>query len=302
MSRTLEQLKAAFKTPEKDDKGSLPNNYYPFWNAQIGESVVVRFLPDKNQDNPRGFLVEKLMHTLVINGEKKSVPCLKMYNEDCPVCKVSAQYYKNNDKINGKKFWRKKQHIAQALIVADPLPPNEQTKETHEGKVRYLALGFQLYNIIKEAFEGGVLDEIPYAYKGGTNFIIKKSKQGEYSTYSVGSRFDRASTDLTDDEIAMVQDHLIDLSTLLPKHPGTEKVNALLEAALSGESVTVDTTGLASEGEEEADDSDVVASSVPSVKPATTVSTSTPTPAPAELEADADAILARIRERRKTKV
>ena len=70
------------------------------------------------------------MHNLEINGDRKSVPCLSMYGEDCPICAVSSAYYKAEDKENGKKYWKKKQHIAQALIVEDPLPADEATQET----------------------------------------------------------------------------------------------------------------------------------------------------------------------------
>lgn len=232
MSLTLDQLKAAFKKDEST--GSRPNNYYPFWNMNEGEQAVVRFLPDADQDNPMGFLVEKLMHQLTINGERKSVPCKKMFNEDCPICKVSSAYYKEEDKTNGKKYWRKKQHIVQALIVEDPLPADSDSGETHEGKVRFLALGYQLFNIVKESFESGELDEIPFAFKGGCDFIIKKTKQGEYATYAVGSKFARKSSDLTEDEIAFVTDNMVELGSLLPPNPELEKVEGMLEAALTG--------------------------------------------------------------------
>jgi len=233
MVMSMSQLQSAFKQPDRNE-GSRPNNYYPFWNMKAGEQAVVRFLPDANPENPLGFMVEKLMHTLVINGENKSVPCLKMYGEDCPICKVSSGYYKQEDKENGKKYWRKKQHLVQALIIEDPLEADKETGENHEGKVRFLALGYQLFNVIKEAFESGELDEVPFAYEGGCNFIIKKTKQGDYDTYAVGSKFARRSSDLTEDEIAEVQDQMIDLSTLLPAHPGLEKVDGMLEAALTG--------------------------------------------------------------------
>lgn len=228
----MEQLQAAFK--KEESSGSRPNNYYPFWNMKEGEQATVRFLPDADQENAMGFLVEKLMHTLTINGEKKSVPCLKMYDDNCPICKVSSAYYKAEDKTNGKLYWRKKQHIVQALIVEDPLPADSDSGETHEGKIRFLAIGYQLFNIIKETFESGELDEIPYAFVGGCDFIIKKTKQGDWPTYAVGSRFARKSTDLTEDQIAFVTDNMVELGTLLPKHPGEEKVNAMLEAALTG--------------------------------------------------------------------
>lgn len=234
MSLSLDQLKAAFKKNENEGGTNRPNNYYPFWNLQEGQQAVVRFLPDKNTGNPLGFLVEKLMHTLDINGEKKSSPCLRMYGEDCPICKVSSAYYKAEDKANGKKYWRKKQHIAQGIVVEDPLPADENTKETHQGKVRFFALGYQLFNVIKEAFEGGELEDVPYSQDGGYDFIIKKTKQGEYAGYAVGSRFRAKSRALSQDERDVADDQMIDLITLLPQNPGEEKVSAMLSAALNG--------------------------------------------------------------------
>lgn len=240
MALSLEQLQAAFKKNDtSNNEGSgRPNNYYPFWNMKDDEKAVVRFLPDANPDNPMGFLVEKLMHNLEINGETKRVPCLKMYgHDDCPICAVSRAYYKEEGKKspNGKKYWRKKQHIAQALIVGDPLPADEETGETHEGKIRFLNLGWQIYEKIKAEFEGGELEANPVEFKGGCNFNIGKAAQGEYSTYALTSGFARRATDLTDDEIALVQDEMVDLSTLLPAEPSREKVEAMLNAALTGE-------------------------------------------------------------------
>lgn len=234
MSLSLDQLKAAFKKNENEGGTNRPNNYYPFWNLQEGQQAIVRFLPDKNASNPLGFLVEKLMHTLDINGEKKSAPCLRMYNEDCPICKVSSAYYKAEDKANGKKFWRKKQHIAQGIVIEDPLPADENTKETHEGKVRFFALGFQLFNVIKEAFEGGELEDVPYSREHGYDFIIKKTKQGEYAGYAVGSRFRAKNRALTEAEQAAADDQMIDLISLLPQNPGEDKVSGMLTAALNG--------------------------------------------------------------------
>lgn len=234
MIKTREDLKKAF-----DDKGSsqgspLPNNYFPFWNAKTGERTVVRFLPDMNETNPKGFLVEKVMHTLEVNGEKKSIPCFSMYGEDCPICKVSQEFYRKDDKTNGKKYWRKKQYLAQGIVLEDPLPADETTGENAVGKVKFFNLGYQLYNIIKEAFQSDELDEIPYAYKGGYDFTIKKTQQGEYPTYVVGSKFKGSPRDLTDEELAVAQASMIDLSTLLPRKADREKVEAMLDAALSG--------------------------------------------------------------------
>ena len=314
MSLTLDQLKAAFKKNEPREGGNRPNNYYPFWDMKVGEQAVIRFLPDKNPENPLGFMVEKMMHTLTINGENKSVPCLRMYGEDCPVCKVSGAYYKEEGKgsPNGKKYWRKKQHIAQALILEDPLAPNAETGETHEGKVRFVALGYQLFNIIKEAFEGGELDDVPFSFEGGYNFVIKKTQQGEYATYAMGSRFKAKPVTLGAEVIEFVQDNMVDLTTLLPANPGTEKVESMLEAALTGAEYVAG-------GSDKSDDDDVPAETTKPVRktaaltaalkgtddedspPFDVEKTGGAKPATESVDDEADKILAQIRARRGSK-
>ena len=175
--QTLESLRASFGSSDKEggERAGYTNNYYPFWSMKSGQRAVIRFLPDAATDNPRGFLAEKVFHNLTINGQKKTVPCLSMYGEECPICKVSQAYYKNKDETNGKKYWRKKQYIAQALIVEDPLPADAESGETHTGKVRYFALGYQIYNIIKEAFAAvdDPLEGVPYDFYDGYDFIIE---------------------------------------------------------------------------------------------------------------------------------
>jgi hypothetical protein len=298
MALSLDQLKQRFKKQEPSEGGNRPNNYYPFWNIAEGQQAIVRFLPDKNGDNPFGFVVEKLMHTLVINGENKSVACLKMHGEDCPVCKVSSEYYKKEDKENGKKYWRKKQHIAQALVIEDPLKADENTGETHAGKVRFLALGYQLFQVIQAAFESGDLEEIPYSLDGGYDFVIKKTKQGDYSTYAVGSRFKAKARKLTDEERSVAEDQMIDLSTLLPANPGEEKVAAMLTSALTGASYADDSSKGSSKkatpsASRDADD----APATVAAKPAPTASTPS-----ADDEDDGEEILAMIKNRRQSKV
>jgi hypothetical protein len=293
----MEELRAAYQPVEQT---SRPNNYYPFWNMKVGEQAIIRFLPDSNENNPLGFMVEKLMHTLTINGEDKSVPCRKMYNEECPICKVSSAYYKEEDKVSGKKYWRKKQHLAQALIIEDPLPADKDTNETYEGKVRFVALGWQLFNVIKEAFESGELDTIPYAYEGGCNFIIKKTKSGEHDGYAIGSKFARKSTDLDEDEIAFVEEQMIDLITLLPNDYGEEKVDAMLQADLTGSSYTTSGTKSSATKTTAADFKEEVAQKIAESskeKDDEPVSAKTET-SESEFETEADEILARIHARR----
>jgi hypothetical protein len=233
----LAAIRAQFGDQQSGPREQFTNKYYPFWNMKAGQRAVIRFLPDKDESNSRGFLVEKVSHNLLINGQKKTVACLSMYGEDCPICKVSQDYYKVNDKINGKKYWRKKQYIAQALVLEDPLPADKDTGLTHQGEVRHIALGYQLYNIIKEAFasEDDPLDASPDDFADGYDFIIKKTEQGEYSTYTMGTKFHSKQRSLSEDELVVVEEGMIELKTLLPKNPGVEKVRAMLNADLNGE-------------------------------------------------------------------
>jgi len=101
------------------------------------------------------------------------------------------------------------------------------------GQVKLISIGYSLFNIIRDAFESNELDEAPYAHIGGTNFLIKRTKKGEFSNYDL-SKFARRSTNLTEDQIEYVESQVIDLATLLPKKPDLEKVETMLESALTG--------------------------------------------------------------------
>jgi hypothetical protein len=267
-------LRTAFKKNEQSNSAGQ-NNYYPFYNMDMGASAEVRFLPDRNDENPMGFLIEKKMHQLVINGEKKSIVCPKTWgiHEVCPICKLSSAYYKKDDKDNGKIYYRKLQYICQALIVSDPLPKDKDTGLNHEGKTRYLALGNQLYDVIKDSFESGYLQEPPFLYVGGTNFTIKKTEKmlpdkRKVAAYHM-SRFVPLASDLDEETLAHVMSSLIDLSTLLPKRPDVDKIEAMLEASLKGEPLKVGDD--ASDASPDVDDAPVQV--VTSVKEAAVAST-----------------------------
>lgn len=301
-SSRLEKLRKNI-TAKNEQKERRPNNYYPFFAMEFDESAIVRFLPDLNEDNPLDFVVEKVMHNLVINGERKVVPCMSMYGEDCPICAVSQAFYKEKDEDNGKKYWRKKQHIAQCLVIDDPMPADKETGETHEGKLRFLNVGFQLFNVIEETFKADDLDEVPYDYEEGCNFTIKKTKQGKNAKYDAGSRFARKTSALTKEQMAIVQEGMVDLATLIPSKPDLEKLEAMLQASLTGG----DYSGGSSSG-----GSSAPTKAEPAPEPkaekaeeAEEAEEATPTPAAAEEDesgdGETDDILAAIKNRRKNR-
>jgi hypothetical protein len=235
--KTLASLKSAFGGTTNDEKpqNNYVNNYYPFWDMPMGSKVVMRFLPDLNEENPRGFLVEKVTHKLTINGQEKKIPCLSMYGLPCPICALSQSYYKAKDEINGKKYWKNRQNLGQAIIVEDPLPVDDNG-ESHAGKVRMIALGYQIFAIIKAAFADEDLEGVPYDFVEGHDFVIKKTEQGSYASYTIGTKFLSKSRPLTAAELAAAEEGMVDLSTLLPKNPGVEAVQAQLDAEQNGTS------------------------------------------------------------------
>lgn len=231
---SLDALKQKFASEKQTTNYQGNNNYYPFWNMEANESATVRFLPDANQENP-WFLLEKAHHELVINGEKKKVPCLRNYNEDCPICKASQAYYKSEGKetVLGKQLYKKRQYLGQVLVIEDPLPIDKETGKNYKGEIKLVSLGVKIYDAIKSAVEDGDLDEAPHSYEDGTNFTIKKSMNGPYADYS-RSKFERKITPLDEETIELVEASLVDLNSLLPANPGADALTEMLEAFLNG--------------------------------------------------------------------
>ncbi len=246
----LAALKAAF-----DKKGSSTGGgdqnwklFYPFWKMADGSTATVRFLPDLDPDNALGFLVENLQHELVINGNKKKVPCLKMHNESCPICDLSRKYYDEKNEDMGKRYYRKKSYIGQVIVVESPID-HDQSK-----LVKLIDFGPAIFKQIQAAFGRGDLDEAPYEFKGGYNFRIEKTKNGQYASYTTSS-FAPKQTDLDDKVIESLE--LFNLADYRGEKLDVATVEALLVA---------DQTGQAYDGDGASDDAAADATPITPVK------------------------------------
>jgi len=195
--RSLAELTEQFKQKTNEGSGNATwKLFFNFWKAEMDTTSTVRFLPDLDEENPMGFLVENLAHELVINGKREKVPCLKMYGEDCPICALSQGYYDeksadHNEQL-GKKYYRKKSYIGQVIVMETPIDHDQ------EQLVKLIEFGPAVFKQIQAAFQSGDLEEAPYELKGGYNFRIKKSKSGEYASYTTSS-FAPKQTDIGDD-------------------------------------------------------------------------------------------------------
>lgn len=234
--KSLAELAAAFENKTGGGGGDQSwKLFFPFWKAETSTVSTVRFLPDLNEDNPMGFLTENLTHELTVNGKREKVACLKMYGEDCPICALSQKYYdeKSSDfnEALGKKYYRKKSYIGQVLVVESPVEHDAAQV------VKLIEFGPKIFNQIQAAFKSGDLANPPYELKGGHNFRIRKTKNGEYADYGTSS-FAPKESDVADDLIEIIELH--SLNDYRAKKVSKDHLEAMLIADQTGTSVSRD--------------------------------------------------------------
>lgn len=302
MSNNFKELKNRLKKAQEEaangggNKLRKNNNIYPFWNMNLNESARMRLIPDANEENPNLFYVEYKEHTLSISGKDRKIPCLQNYGEKCPICELSAAHYKAEGKesVKGKYFWRDLITYLRALIIEDPLPPDEETKEKAVGKVKVQRFSFSLMKRLNEQIANDLGDDDnPFDLDKGFDFIVKSMPQAgsKHVNWLIGSGFARNSTSVPEEYRKNIE--LVDLKTLIPANPGLEKVQRMLEAHLSGEDYNDGKpTGESNESGSDANESNEDTQS--NSEDTSTVSTSTPV-----AQEDEDLILTQLLARRK---
>lgn len=200
--------------------------FYPFWKMPDDSIAQFRFLPDLDEDNPLGFLVENLSHELTINGERKKVGCLSMHGERCPACDLSRKYYDEKNEELGKKYYRKKSYIGEGIVVESPIEHDQNQL------VKLIEFGPKIFKQIQAAFQSGDLEQPPFELKGGYNFRIKKTKSGQYADYGT-SNFAPKQSDLDDELIESMT--LFDLKQYRTKAVDAATMEAMLIADQTGQ-------------------------------------------------------------------
>jgi hypothetical protein len=229
----LAALKSAFAAKASGTSTNADwKKFYPFWKMANDTTAIVRFLPDLDEDNPMGFLVEHKTHELNINGERKTVPCLSMYGESCPICELSRKHYDEKNELLGKKYYRKLSYLGQVIVIESPIEHDQNQI------VKLIDIGPKIFKLIQAAFQSGDLEVEPYALKGGYNFRIKKTKNGEYSNYDISS-FSPKQTDVEDDLIEKLE--LFNLNDQRTRHISRAEMEALLIADQTGGTVAAST-------------------------------------------------------------
>lgn len=260
--RSLADLASAFTTKASGGGDPTWKLFFNFWKAPVDSVSTVRFLPDADESNALGFLVENHTHELNINGKREKIACLKMYGETCPICELSARYYdKNSTDHNedlGRQFYRKKSYIGQVLVMETPV------EHDAEQLVKLIDFGPQVFKQIQAAFQSGDLENAPFELKGGYNFRFRKTQTGSGQNSYTTSSFAPKQTDVADDVIESIT--LLNLNDYRTPKMDRSTMEAMLLAAQTGASY----------------DGDNKASAAPAKAAA-------PAPAPQDNEPDAEA-------------
>ncbi len=248
----LEILKENILKKRDEDHNREGNNhggdFYPFWVMDFNTRVEVRFLLDKNEENPNGWFVEKKEHRLSINGKNEKIPCMRMFGEKCPICELSEHYYNASKEYakgtsehddltaKGKYYYRDLRRLTTAFIRIDPIKDSKNNDDS-TNTIKVIQFNWSLFNMIQSKVNAMIIDyeQDPFSIHNGYDFFITKTSKsidgklvGDYTT----SDFSRQSSAISDD--IFDKSTLLDLSSFLPSNPGSDKISRMLESHLSG--------------------------------------------------------------------
>lgn len=220
-------------------KRNFNEDFFPFFFMDAGDEAVVRILPDIDRTNPNLWYVERFNHKLNIDGRDYSVVCPTTYERgaECPICAAANAYYKSGDEERGKQHWRGKP-IAnlQVLVLSHGEIKNDEGESLDfTNKVCRVSFTWQVLSALLEQIPNFDDDDVPFCgIPEGYNFILKSTKNGDNKVWSF-STFERKPSTLTDEQIAIVEESLVEYSTLLPQRPSIEKLEHMLAAAAGTE-------------------------------------------------------------------
>jgi len=251
---SLAEIRARLQAAESNKGGQSQggdNAIYPHWNIDEGASATLRFLPDGNTKNTF-FWVERAMIKLPfagIKGEMESkqtqvqVPCVEMWGEACPILAEVRTWFKDKSLEDmGRKYWKKRSYIMQGFVRENPLSDDK----TPENPIRRFIIGPQIFQTIKSALMDPELEELPTDLMRGLDFRITKTSKGGYADYST-SKWARKESALTEQEQAAIQQHgLFDLSEFLPKRPTDVELRVMkemFEASVDGQAYDAERWG-----------------------------------------------------------
>lgn len=244
---TLDEIRKKLAAQENNQNDKPKNSggdnaSFPFWNTPAGKSTVIRFLPDADPDNTF-FWVDRTVINIpfsgIVGGDNKDisvqVPCMQMYNETCPITAEIGPWWKDEElKPLARKYYRKKSYVFQGFVV------NSEVEEENkpENPIRRFVINKSIFDIVKSSLMDPELEDLPIDYERGRDFKLNVTKNGEYKDYTTSS-WSFKPRSLTNFEQSAVEEFgLYNLKDYLPKKPGAEELEAIVEmfhASVNGE-------------------------------------------------------------------
>ena len=255
MATTLAEIRAKLQATENRGAGNSQsggdNAIYPHWNIAEGSTTRIRFLPDGNTKNSF-FWAERAMIKLPfagIKGQSDSkpvvvqVPCMEMYGAACPILAEVRPWFKDPSlEEMGRKYWKKKSYVFQGFVRENALSDDK----VPANPIRRFTISPQIFNIIKAALMDPEMEELPTDLQRGLDFQIVKTSKGGYADYST-SKWSRKESALTSEEQAAIDEHgLFNLSDFLPKQPteaDLKVIKEMFEASVDGQPYDVERWG-----------------------------------------------------------
>ena len=156
-----------------------------FWDLtkdkQGNGEAIIRFLPQ--QDPAAEPVIMKFTHGFKENNKWFFEDCPVTIGQECPSCDYAQPYWDEDTKESkaiAGRYWRKKQFIANILVVKDVGNPE------NNGKVFLFRFGKKIYDkIMNKVNPESQLDEPVYVFDlwEGLNFKIKVKKVSDWPNY-----------------------------------------------------------------------------------------------------------------------
>lgn len=254
---SIEALRAALRETQERSKNNNSNRKsgtggdnasFPFWDMNTGESSTVRFLPDKDENNPF-FWVERQVIKLpfdgVVGGEYPTdkqvtvtVPCLDMFDgRSCPVIAATKHLWEEGKTDPAalqlaRDYYKKRSYIFQGFVV-----DTKMDEEAPENPIRRFVINKSIYDLVFASLLEPNFESLPTDYEGGRDFVIKKMQKGEWANYGT-SNWSYSTRSLDEAERAAIEKFgLFDLKEAKGAEPtadGEAAIKAMFEDSFAG--------------------------------------------------------------------
>ena len=145
-SNLFESIKEALNKKTTSENA----NYKDFLKLEVGNSYVVRLVPNLNAPERTMYHYYHHIWKSVITTQLVSVLCPNTYGETCPIDEYRSKIYNTKNEAEIERIRPIRRNV---FVVKDPTNPENQ------GQMKVLRFGKQLYNVISAAISGDDSDE-----------------------------------------------------------------------------------------------------------------------------------------------